>query len=658
MMRFRLSARLLCATTTASLTLAGLPLALAQTDDVAQLTVSNITDFHGYWNPTQRVPGAAHLKCAVDKAAEGRNHVFTASGDLIGASPFESMLLDDAPTIDILNLMGLEVSAVGNHEFDQGAADFSERVVPAAQWQYLAASAETVGGTKDYVVKELDGVKVGFIGTVTADMPNLVNPSSISGITWANPVETTNRLAGELKRSGEADIVVALVHEGGLRASEFTKDVDIAFIGHSHQVIRDSDSEPVLIQAGENGKNLANVDLSFNRATGELIFDKVELLDADAIRACDTPQPEVDAIVNAAVEAASEEGNRVIGRAGADFYRAGDQESQLNNFIAEATQWGVTQNSSVKADIGVMNAGGVRAELEAGDVTYAEAFAVQPFGGENTYIELSGADFTAALEQQWRNDPDRPFFPLGVSDNVTYTYDPTAPVGSKIQSVFIDGAPIDPAATYIVAGSTFLLSGGDSFSAFTRGSEQTNLGYIDLNALVEYLGAHDNPLPRTSQSNVGVHISQPLRAGTTATIELSSLLYAQGETASSVTAALGSASATAPIAPARPSVGDASANELGTATIELAVPAGISGTQQLRITTDAGTEAAVDVEILDADDDSDGTVDDSVGAAPLPEGIIAKLSGLIGLFAALPSAIVEWIAGRSAKSVQAPNSRT
>ena len=125
-----------------------------------------------------------------------------------------------------------------------------------------------------------------------------------------------------------------------------------------------------------------------------------------------------------------------------------------------------------------------------------------------------------------------------------------------------------------------------------------------------------------------------------------------------MTATLGSASATAPIAPARPSVGDASANELGTATIELAVPAGISGTQQLRITTDAGTDAAVDVEILDGDNDRDGTVDNSDGAAPLPERIIAKLGGLIGLLAALPSAIVEWIAGRSAKSAQTPNSRT
>ena len=590
--RFRI--QLVTATTAAALAAAPFtPAALAA--ETSEFTISNVTDFHGYWEETKYVPGAARLKCAVDKAAEGKTHVFTSAGDNIGASPFASKLLNDAPTLEILNLMNLQVSALGNHELDEGAEDFSNRVTAAAKFDYLAANAETVKNTKDYVIKDLDGAKVAFVGTITDDMPNLVNPKSIEGITWNDPVATTNELAEELKSSGEADVVIALVHEGGIKADEFSDAVDVAFLGHSHQSIEPTGEKPLLIQAGSYGANLANVDLSFDRATKKLTVRNAELLDADTIRACDTPQPEIDAVVKDALAKAGTEGKKVIGHTDEDLYKAGDKESQLNNYIAEATRQGVTQNSSVTADIGVMNAGGVRAELEAGDVTYEQAFSVQPFGGENTYVELKGSDVVQALEEQWRDDPDRPMFPLGISDNVSYTYDPAAPVGSKITSVTVDGAPIDPEKTYVVAGSTFLLAGGDNFKAFTKGSEPANLGYVDLNALVEALSSGQKQ--RTGQSNVGVHLPAPLTAGKEATIELSSLLFDKGEAATTATASLGDASGSATISPNN---GDMTANEYGTATVKLTVPAGMSGAQELRITTDAGTEVTVPVEVAPA----------------------------------------------------------
>lgn len=629
--------------------------AFAQTDTTSTFTISNITDFHGYWQETKRVPGAAKLKCSIDKAAEGKTHILTSSGDNIGASPFASMLLQDQPTLDILNLMKVQVSAVGNHELDKGAEDFSTRVVESAEFDYLAANAETLKGAKDYVVKDLDGAKVAFVGTITADMPNLVNPDSIAGITWNDPVKATNNLAKKLKETGEADVVVALVHEGGIKADQFSKDVDIAFLGHSHQQVLQQDASPLLIQAGEYGKNLANVEVTYDKATKKVTFGKVELLDADAIRACDTPQPDIDAIVNDAVAKASVEGDKVVGTADADFYRAGDKESQLNNFIANVTRIGVGNNSSVKPDLAVMNAGGVRAELEKGDVTYAEAFAIQPFGGENTYVELKGSDVVAALEQQWRDDKDRPMFPLGVSDNVSYTYDPTAPVGSKVTSVTIDGAPLDPDKTYIVAGSTFILGGGDSFKAFTRGTKPVNLGYVDLNALVEFLASDQKKTPRTSQSNVGVHIPAPLKAGEKATIELSSLLYEQGETATTATVKLGDASATAPI---KKDNGGATANEYGVATVEINVPAQLAGTQELRITTDAGTDVVVPVEVAAAEPAPTNTPtptptpapsgSSSEGQAPLV-AIIAGLLGALSLLTLLLAKPIDSVLGPIAK---------
>ncbi len=637
-MRFRRNLPLLATSTAAALVVSLAPAALAA-DDTAEFTISNITDFHGYWKPTKNVPGAAALKCSVDKAAAGKHHVFTSSGDNIGASPFESMLLKDQPTLEILNLMGLKVSAIGNHEFDQGAADVSQRVVKEAKFDYLGANAHSVDGVKDYTVEELDGVKVAFVGTVTDDMPNLVSPDHIKGITWDDPVETTNTLAKQLKDSGEADVVVALVHEGNFSPADFSEEVDLAFLGHTHQVIEPGQTKPVVIQAGEYGKQLANVDITYDRATKQASITHAELLDADAIRACDTPQPEIDAIIESAEAEAGEEGKRVVGTAGANFYRGAKDggesgssvgvESQLNNFIAEITRWGVAQNSAIKPDIGVMNAGGVRADLEQGEVTFAQAFSVQPFGGENTYVELTGKDFVDALEQQWRDDDSMPFAALGVSDNVTYTYDPQAPLGSRITSVTVDGAPIDPEKKYIIAGSTFILGGGDHFEAFTRGTKPASLGYVDLNALVEALGADKAKAPRTGQSNVGVHINTPLTAGETSTIDVSSLQYTLGETAKTVTVSLadGAVSASEAILP---DYGPAGMNEKGKATVSLDVPANLAGTHKLRITTDAGTDAILPVEVAPAQHTSP-TAQGSSDIADLAWIVPLALTGVMGL---------------------------
>lgn len=650
MSRFRI--RIISATTATALAAALAPASLAA--ETSEFTISNITDFHGYWEETKREPGAARLKCAIDKAAEGRTHILTSSGDNIGASPFASMLLDDAPTLEILNLMNLQVSALGNHELDQGALDYENRVTDIADFDYLAANAETLRNTKDYVIKELDGAKVAFVGTITDDMPNLVNPKSIAGITWHNPVDTTNKLAERLKGSGEADVVVALVHEGGIKAGQFSDAVDVAFLGHSHQEIKPAGEKPLLVQAGSYGKDLANVQLSFDKASKQVTVKNTEYLDADAIRACDTPQPEIDAVIKDALEKAGTAGDEVIGHADVHFYRSGDKESQLNNFIAEATRQGVSANSAVTPDLAVMNAGGVRAEIEPGEVTYAEAFSVQPFGNENTYVELKGSDVVDALEQQWRDDPDRPMFPLGISDNVSYTYDPTAPVGSKVTSVLIDDTPIDPNKTYIVAGSTFLLGGGDSFEAFTRGTEPANLGYLDLNALVEALG-RKGAAPRGGQSNVGVHLAAPLKAGETATVDLSSLLYDQGETATKVTLSLGDATASATISPDTNTAGG-TANEYGTATVKLDVPAGAAGTQEMRITTDAGTDVTVPVEVAPADSATPAEPEapatpsgSSSSAAWLIPVVFAGLFGLANLLALVMPHATDRVFGPIAK---------
>ena len=660
----------IAAATISTLSFTALTVPVASADETtAKISISNITDFHGRFKykedsrkPENSVPGAERLKCAIDKEAEpfGNAHIFTSSGDNIGASPFEAMLLDDAPTIDVLNTMGLEVSAVGNHEFDKGAADLSDRVIPNAQFSYLAANTATVKGTKPYEVKELDGVKVAFIGTVTADMPNLVSPDGIAGITWNDPVETTNAVATKLKESGEADVVVALVHAGDITPDKF-QNVDVAFLGHTHAYVNPTGTDtPVVLQAGQYSQGFANVDLSIDRATKKVTVDEAKVVDNATILACDKKYPEIAASVDKAVEQAKIEGEKQVATIDQAFTRGKNEgadsgsnrgvESSLNNLLAEAAKWSIAANSNVTPDIGVMNAGGVRDDLPEGDITYKQAFSVQPFGNENSYKTIKGADFKEALEQQWKPGADRPRLALGLSNNVSYTYNPDAEQGNRITSVNIDGKPLDPEKDYIIAGSTFLLGGGDSFDAFKKGSPMTNIGLVDVDAFIQYLKSDEKKAPR-GQSAVGVKMDEPLKAGEENTIDLSSLIYTQDDTATTVTVALEDANGkklTEASSTIDPKFGEKGLGEAGKATVKIAVPANAPADARLRITTDAKTDVFLPVKTTGTgagdgtgtgDDSSHGSSHDSPG-----EGSSPAAKGVLGFFGVL-AAIVALIGG-------------
>ncbi|MCT1450073.1 bifunctional UDP-sugar hydrolase/5'-nucleotidase [Corynebacterium sp. p3-SID1194] len=664
--------RVLCATIAALSVSAGVlsPVTATADENIAKISISNITDFHGRFAPNdvnvrgtdtrddeKSIPGAERLKCAIDTEAEGYGdaHILTSSGDNIGASPFSAMLLDDAPTIEVLNEMGLEVSAVGNHEFDKGAKDLSDRVIPDAKFPYLAANAETVEGTKPYHVEEVDGVKVAFIGTVTDDMPNLVSPDGIEGITWNDPVATTNALAKQIKGSKEADVVVALVHAGGITPDKF-ENVDVAFLGHTHVYVKpDTSTAPVVAQAGQYSQGFANVDLSIDRATKKITVDDAKVVDNATVLGCtDKKYPEIATIVDAAEAEAEEQGKQVVAKTPVDFTRGKNEgaesgsnrgvESSLNNLLAEAAKWSVAANSSVTPDIGIMNAGGVRDDLPAGDITYQQAFSVQPFGNENSYKTLKGADFKDALEQQWKPGQDRPRLALGLSNNVSYTYNPDAEQGNRITSITIDGKPMDMDKDYIVAGSTFLLGGGDSFDALTKGSEMSNIGLVDVDAFIQYLKSGEKLTPR-GQSAVGVKFEQPLKAGQDAKIDLSSLIYSQNDDAKKVTVALENkkgkkiAEGSADIDPA---LGEKGLGEAGKASVKLAVPAKVPADAVLRITTDKGTDVTMPVEIeggqKGGQDSSSGSSNDGSSAKPVLIGL-----GVTGLLAALAGVIVAFV---------------
>lgn len=438
--------------------------------DTVQVLASN--DFHGRLldDPGSASAGAAAMAGAVKGLrADNANTAFVMAGDIVGASTFESFIQNDKPTIDAMNEAGLEVSAAGNHEFDQGYDDLMDRIMSAtdpeggADWPYIAANVRDAA-TGEHALKSdrtdgnfahangatwwksfdgLDGgagIRVGFVGAVTEDLGSLVAPSAIAGLEITSIVDEVNAAAADLKADGcggqPCDLVIELVHEGapspscatikdddtstfGRIVHEASTDVDAIISGHTHLkynckvAVPGKTLERPVVSAGQYGSYLNQLQFDFALGTDDLVGIRQHVLatkDYDEDAATKT-------IVDAAVTVANERGAVELGQVAAPFKRARrvdptsgvvenrGGESTLGNLVAEM------QREETGADIGVMNPGGLRDDLVgtgdgAGPVTYREAANVQPFANTLVTVDLTGAQLRTLLEQQWQRDPD------------------------------------------------------------------------------------------------------------------------------------------------------------------------------------------------------------------------------------------------------------
>ncbi len=398
------------------------------------------------------------------------------------------------------------------------------------------------------------------------------------------------------------------------------------------------------MRSGNYGHALADVDFSFNHDTGELTVDDARMLGVEDINACDNPDDTIaDIVVQAELDAGEAE-KEVVATIDGDFLRATDEgaesgsnygaESQLVNMIASAVRWSMSTNTANTADIGLMNAGGLRADLFGGEITYAEAFEIQPFSGEDSFVTLKGSDFKDALERQWKEGSARPVAALGVSDNVSYTYDINRPIGDRVTSVTIDDAPLDPERDYVVAASLYLLSGNEGMTALTRGTAPAQTGIVDVQSTIGYL-ANNNVTPRTGQAQISITPSGEFNAGETITLDMAGLRYTQGDTATEVTVSLGEEIVSAPI---DPQLGEAGFGEAGTATVSLDIPATLSGTQNLVVTTDTGTRISMPVEIVGAEQPAPQPAGSSVLGTGVLSGLLGIVVGILGMVG-----LVNWI---------------
>jgi 2',3'-cyclic-nucleotide 2'-phosphodiesterase (5'-nucleotidase family) len=370
-------------------------------------------------------------------------------------------------------------------------------------------------------------VPVGFIGMTLEGTPEVTGQSGIRSLRFLDEVQTANRAARELRRQGVRAIVV-LLHEGGAQSGSYGQcagisgpivdiardldpEIDAVVTGHTHQPYVCSLPDPAgqprtVTSASSFGRVVTELRLPLDRRTGEVVRAQVRAMNHLVTR--DTPKDaEQTAVIDKWKALSAPLANRVVGKVTADITRSEsrDAESDLANLVADAQLAATSAPERGGAQIALMNPGGVRADLvygsstagEApGEITYAEAFAVQPFAGSLVSVDLTGAQIKQILEEQFNSSGTRaPTLILGVSRGLAYSFSRSAPVGNRIDpaSITLNGEPLRPDATYRVTANTFLADGGDGFVTFAKGTNRVG-GGDDIAALTDYLSAN-SPVP-------------------------------------------------------------------------------------------------------------------------------------------------------------------
>jgi 5'-nucleotidase len=507
-----------------------------------EVKILAINDFHGNLKPPQggiriRDPqdagktvnvaagGAEHLASAMNELrAKNPNHILVAAGDLVGASPLTSALFHDEPTVEALSLMGLEVSAVGNHEFDHGSAELlrlqrggchpvdgckGPQPFAGARFRWLAASTiDTRSGQTllpAYHVKRFQGIPVAFIGLTLKDTPQIVVPAGVAGLQFRDEVQTVNDLVPELKRQG-IEAIVVLIHEGGLPTGDYDgcpgisgpivriveqldPAVDLVISGHTHRAYVCRIAGRLVTSADKYGTLVTEIDLVLDPASGDVREARAHNLIVRNDRfAKDLAQTQ---LIEQYERLAAPLAKRTVGRAFAPLSRDESPAGEIpvGQLVADA-QLAATAGDG--AQLALMNPGGLRAALSGdadGLVRYEDLFAVQPFYNNLVTLTLTGAQLQRALEQQWLNQP-RPRV-LQVSRGFNYSWDAAKPPGERIVpgSLRLHGAVVEPQQKLRITINSFLASGGDNFTVFQRDGQDARTGMMDIDALERYVAA-------------------------------------------------------------------------------------------------------------------------------------------------------------------------
>ncbi len=430
------------------------------------LRILHVNDFHGFaeayapLGSSEPLGGVAYLAGKVNALRREKPTLLLAAGDMIQGNNWANMSRG-ASVIEAMNAMQFDAMVLGNHEFDFGQEELKKRISESA-FPILGANVEGLDRLKPFVIKEIDGVRVGIIGIVTEETPVATHPRNVSGLEFLSCTEIVEKSIRELKN--RADIIVVLSHIGHAadRAlAEKVKGIDVIVGGHSHTKIL----KPVrigntlIVQAWEHGKALGILDLTIREGKIAGYDGRLEEVkpqsgkeDRGILALVEKYKRRMDTVLNVGIGEAKTD---------LDGENVRKRETNLGNFIADI----IRQASN--ADAAIINGGTIRTSISQGEIRIRDVYAVLPFDNYIVAIMLTGKAITEALEHGVSGTEEAEGrFPQVAG--LTFAYSPSAPKGNRIREILIAGKPLDPKQDYSVATNDFLAVGGDGYRSFAE----------------------------------------------------------------------------------------------------------------------------------------------------------------------------------------------
>ncbi len=498
-----------------------------QQDKVYKLTILHTNDHHGrFWKNKHNEYGMASRKTLIDSIrkevkAEGGHLLLLSGGDINTGVP-ESDLQNAEPDFKAMKKLGYDAMALGNHEFDNPLAVLKQQSRWAA-FPFLSANTVTKkdGKTlyKSHIIKKIAGLKIAIVGFTTKDTKVIGNPQFIGDLEFLDPIEVGKKLIPKLK--AENNLVIAVTHmghyahgshggnaPGDVSLARAVEGLDIIVGGHSQNPLFKPDVQngTLILQAYEWGKYVGRLDLELlngkiktksYRLIPVNLTKKVKNEEGKKIRVLIEKEIPEDTEMKAFLEPFFQKGQielqKVIGSSNKVF--VGDrkfvrvQETNLGNLIALA------QMEKTNSDLAVMNSGGIRADLGAGDITYKDVLIVQPFANTLCSVVLTGSELKKYLEVVGNKEKGTGAFPQFAGVKLYFK-------DNKLVTLEVRGKKVENSKKYKISLNSYIASGGDGYPQLSNHPSYIDTGYVDADMLKEYISNH-SPLKAESYKASG-----------------------------------------------------------------------------------------------------------------------------------------------------------
>lgn len=444
---------------------------LSPAPKTTKITLLHTNDTHGRADGSDGMGFAKISALAHQFAADYPNTLLLDAGDTFHGTNFATLQRGES-IANVMNRVGYDAMAAGNHDFNYGYERLLE-LEDMTIFPVLSANVKREDGSRllePYVIKEVDGVKIGLFGLTTPETTYKTHPNNVEGLVFTDPAEEARHIVAEL--APQVDVIIAVTHLGidasstdtSIKVAKEAPGIDVIVDGHSHSTLVEGlqgDHDTLIVSAGEYTKNLGVVELildEHNRIiskTAKLITEE-DASDVDA-------DPAIEQLINEVKADQESILSEVIGYSAVrlegdrEFVRTG--ETNLGNLITDAML------DITGADVALTNGGGIRASIEVGEITKGDVITVLPFGNFITTKEVSGADLKAALENGASAYPESKGAFAHVS-GMTYKIDASLPAGNRVHSVMVNGEPLQLDRMYTLATNDFIAAGGDEYEMF------------------------------------------------------------------------------------------------------------------------------------------------------------------------------------------------